>query len=169
MSRDGWRARLARVRALVLDVDGVLTDGSLYYGPGGQSFKRFDSKDGMGIVLLQKAGVRVAFLSAEKTGIVRRRAEKLGVRDLFLGVGDKGEAFERFLRARGLAAEETAYAGDDVNDLPPLRRAGVAIAVADAVPEVRRAADWVTSRPGGRGAVREVCDAILKFRGASVR
>jgi 3-deoxy-D-manno-octulosonate 8-phosphate phosphatase (KDO 8-P phosphatase) len=169
VSRDGWRARLRRVRALVLDVDGVLTDGSLYYGPGGQCFKRFDSKDGMGIVLLQKAGVRVAFLSAEETDIVRRRAEKLRVRDVFLGVEDKGEAFERFLRARGLGAAEAAYAGDDVNDLPPLRRAGVAIAVADAVPEVRRAAHWVTSRPGGRGAVREICEAILKFRAGAVR
>lgn len=169
MSRDGWRARLGRVRALVLDVDGVLTDGALYYGPEGRSFKRFDVKDGMGIVLLQKAGVRVAFLSADASDGVLKRARKLGVRDAYVGVQDKSAAFDRFLRARGLAAAEVAYVGDDINDVPVLSRAGVAIAPADAVPEVRRAAHWVTSRPGGRGAVREICEAILKFRGGAVR
>jgi len=155
------RRRIRSIRALVLDVDGVLTDGSLYYGPAGQAFKRFDVQDGMGIRLVQESGLVVAFLSAEETEIVRRRARKLKVRHVFLGVDDKLRALDRFLSAQRLPYASAAYVGDDVNDLPPLRRVGLAVAVANAVPAVRRAAHWVTSHRGGEGAVREVCDALL--------
>jgi 3-deoxy-D-manno-octulosonate 8-phosphate phosphatase (KDO 8-P phosphatase) len=158
------RRRLRAIRALVLDVDGVLTDGSLYYGPGGQVFKRFNVKDGMGIRLVQEAGIAVAFLSAEETAAVKRRARTLKVRHVFLGVEDKLRALDTFLARQGLEYGETAYVGDDVNDLGPLGRVGLAVAPADAAPQARRAAHWVTERRGGEGAVREVCDALLAGR-----
>ncbi len=165
------RRRLRRIRALVLDVDGVLTDGGMYYGPAGEALKKFHTRDGMGLRLVREAGIRVAFITGEETEIVLRRAEKLKVTDVFTGVEDKRAALEGFLASHGLRAEEAAYVGDDLNDLPALKAAGVAIAVADAAPQVRRAADWVTSRPGGHGAVREVCDALiaLKFPARSDR
>lgn len=158
------RQHLRRIRALVLDVDGVLTDGAMYYGANGEAMKRFHTRDGMGIALLQKAGVRVAFITGERSECVMRRAEKLRVEDVYLGVEEKGRALEEFLRKHSLKADETAYVGDDVNDLPCLSKAGIAIAVADAVPEVLDAADLVTRRKGGDGAVREVAEAILAAR-----
>jgi YrbI family 3-deoxy-D-manno-octulosonate 8-phosphate phosphatase len=158
------KAAFRRVRALALDVDGVLTDGGMYYGARGQEFKRFDTKDGMGLRLVQEAGVVVAFITAEKSGIILRRAEKLKVRDVFTGVEDKLAVFEAWLAKRRVAPADAAYMGDDVNDLPPMRRAGLALAPADAVPAVRKAARWVASLPGGRGAVREACEAILAAR-----
>lgn len=163
------RRRLARVRALVLDVDGVLTDGGLYYGPSGEPLKKFNVKDGMGLRLVREAGIAVAFISGESSSAVVRRAEKLKVVDVFLGVEDKLEALEKVLARRKVDPAEAAYVGDDVNDLPPMRRVGLAIAVADAVPEVRKAAHWVTSRRGGDAAVREVCDNLLKSRAPSDR
>jgi 3-deoxy-D-manno-octulosonate 8-phosphate phosphatase (KDO 8-P phosphatase) len=163
------RRRLSRLQALVLDVDGVLTDGGLYYGPRGEPLKKFNVKDGMGIRRAREAGISIAFITGEKSQAVLRRAEKLKVRDVYLGVEDKQGALEKFLSKRHLEAEETAYVGDDVNDLPPMRRVGLAIAVADAMPAVRRAAHWVTLRRGGDAAVREVCDILLKSRRPSDR
>ena len=156
--------RLGRVRALVLDVDGVLTDGGLYYGGQGEALKKFHVRDGMGLRLVQEAGIAVALVSGEETGIVRRRAEKLKIRDVFEGVEDKRRAFDSFLASRGIAPGEAAYVGDDVNDLPALAAAGFPIAVADASPEALRAARLVTGRRGGEGAVREICDALLAAR-----
>jgi 3-deoxy-D-manno-octulosonate 8-phosphate phosphatase (KDO 8-P phosphatase) len=152
---------LRRLRLLALDVDGVLTDGGMYYGPSGEGLKRFDVKDGMGIRLLREAGVELALISGERSEILRRRAEKLRLRRVYMGVEDKLAVFDRLLRSLRLSPAEAAYMGDDVTDLGPLGRAGVSIAPADAVPEVRGAARWVTERRGGFGAVREVCDAIL--------
>ena len=158
------RRRLRRVRALVLDVDGVLTDGGMYYGAAGQELKRFDVKDGMGLHLVRKAGIAIAFITAEENDIVRQRAKKLGVTDVQTGVEDKLRAFETFLASRGIPPDEAAYMGDDLNDLAPLGRAGLALAPADAVASVRKAAHWVVPRPGGHGAVRDVCDALLAAR-----
>ncbi len=158
------RRRLRRVRALVLDVDGVLTDGGMLYGPSGQELKRFDVKDGMGLHLAREAGIAVAFVTAEENEIVRQRAKKLRVADVHTGVQDKLRVFEAFLASRGIPPAEAAYMGDDLNDLPPMGRAGLAIAPADAVAAVRKAAHWVVSRPGGHGAVREVCDALLSAK-----
>jgi 3-deoxy-D-manno-octulosonate 8-phosphate phosphatase (KDO 8-P phosphatase) len=155
---------LQRIRALVLDVDGVLTDGGMYYGPGGEGLKRFNVKDGMGLALVLQAGIAVALISGENSEILRRRAEKLKIADIFVGVEDKLKTLEGFLASRKIAPVETAYVGDDVNDLPPMGKVGLPVAVADAVPEVRKAAKWVTSRRGGDAAVREVCDAILSVR-----
>jgi YrbI family 3-deoxy-D-manno-octulosonate 8-phosphate phosphatase len=156
--------RLRALRALVLDVDGVLTDGGMYYGPGGEGLKRFDVKDGLGLRRLREAGLLLALISGEKSRIVLRRAEKLRIGEVHVGVEDKSAVFADLLRRHRVAAAGTAYMGDDLNDLGPLRAAGLAVAPADAVPAVRRAAAWVTRRPGGHGAVREVCDAILAAR-----
>lgn len=164
MSRTVPPKLLKRVRALVLDVDGVLTDGGMYYGPNGEGLKRFHVKDGMGLRLVLEAGIAVALISGEASEILRRRAEKLKIADVFIGVEDKLRTLEGFLAARKIAVEDTVYVGDDVNDLPPMSKVGLPVAVADAVPPVRRAAKWVTSRRGGDAAVREVCDAILAAR-----
>jgi len=155
---------LKKIRALILDVDGVLTDGGMYYGPGGEGLKRFNVKDGMGLRLVIEAGIAVALISGENSEILRRRAEKLKIADIFVGIEDKLQTMEAFLASKKIGVDETAYVGDDVNDLPPMRKAGLPVAVADAVPEVRKAAKWVTSRRGGDAAVREVCDALLSAR-----
>ena len=155
---------LQRVRALVLDVDGVLTDGGMYYGPRGEALKKFNVKDGMGLRLVLEAGIAVALISGEDSEILRRRAEKLKIADIFVGVEDKLKTLEGFLASRKISLAEAAYVGDDVNDLPPMGKVGLPIAVADAVPEVRKAAKWITTRRGGDAAVREVCDAILSAR-----
>ena len=155
---------LKKIRALILDVDGVLTDGGMYYGPGGEGLKRFNVKDGMGLRLVIEAGIAVALISGENSEILRRRAEKLKIADIFVGIEDKLQTMESFLASKKIGVDETAYVGDDVNDLPPMRKAALPVAVADAVPEVRKAAKWVTSRRGGDAAVREVCDALLSAR-----
>ena len=155
---------LQRIRALVLDVDGVLTDGGMYYGPGGEGLKRFNVKDGMGLGLVIEAGIAVALISGENSEILRRRAEKLKIADIFVGVEDKLKTLEGFLASRKIPLAEAAYVGDDVNDLAPMGKVGLPVAVADAVPEVRKAAKWITTRRGGDAAVREVCDAILSAR-----
>ena len=164
MSRTAPPKLLKRIRALVLDVDGVLTDGGMYYGPMGEGLKRFNVKDGMGLRLVIEAGIAVALISGENSEILRRRAEKLQIADVFIGIEDKLKTMETFLAGKKIALDEAAYVGDDVNDLAPMEKAGLPIAVADAVPEVRKAAKWVTSRRGGDAAVREVCDAILSVR-----
>lgn len=155
---------LKRIRALILDVDGVLTDGGMYYGPGGEGLKRFNVKDGMGLRLVLEAGIAVALISGENSEILRRRAEKLKIADIFVGVEDKLQTMESFLASKKIGADETAYVGDDLNDLTAMKKAALPIAVADAVPEVRKAAKWITSRRGGDAAVREVCDALLAAR-----
>ena len=155
---------LKKIRALILDVDGVLTDGGMYYGPGGEGLKRFNVKDGMGLRLVLEAGIAVALISGENSEILRRRAEKLKIADIFVGVEDKLATMESFLASKKIGADETAYVGDDVNDLAAMKKCALPVAVADAVPEVRKAAKWVTSRKGGDAAVREVCDALLSAR-----
>ncbi len=156
--------RLARVRAVVMDVDGVLTDAGMYYAPSGDLLKKFNTRDGMGLALLRRCGVRIAWISGEKSPLIRARARKLKVRDLFLGSEAKGRDLERFLRKSGIRAEETVYIGDDLNDLPAMTRAGIPVAVRDAAPEVIRASVWRTQRKGGCGAVREVADRIMKAK-----
>ena len=155
---------LKKIRALILDVDGVLTDGGMYYGPGGEGLKRFNVKDGMGLRLVIEAGIAVALISGENSEILRRRAEKLKIADIFVGIEDKLRTMETFLASMKIGTDEAAYVGDDVNDLEAMKKAALPIAVADAVPEVRKAAKWVTSRKGGEAAVREVCDALLAAR-----
>ena len=154
--------RLLKIKLLILDVDGVLTDGSLLFDAAGQEIKQFDVKDGHGIILLQRAGIPVALLTGRCSTIVERRAAELKILHVMQGVADKSAAYETLKGHIGLEDEDIAYVGDDVVDLPVLRQVGCAIAVHDAVTEVKAVAQYITSHPGGKGAVREVAELILK-------
>ncbi len=162
-----WRCnpRLRALKLLVLDVDGVLTDGGLWTTESGEVIKRFDVRDGLGIRLLQQAGLEVALLSGGKSGATEQRARYLGIRHCVTGVKDKAAALDALQKALGVAAEQTAYVGDDLNDLAVRPVVGLLIAPADAVGPLRRQADWVLSRRGGDGAVRRLAEAILRARG----
>ena len=152
------------IRLLVLDVDGVLTDGRLYFGPRGEALKVFDVRDGYGLVALQRAGVAVAVISGRSSRAVSARCRELGIRHVHQGVADKPAVFER-LRARlRLARTACACVGDDLPDVPLMKSVALSFAVADAHPAARRAAGAVTRLGGGRGAVREVCDLLLAAR-----
>jgi 3-deoxy-D-manno-octulosonate 8-phosphate phosphatase (KDO 8-P phosphatase) len=158
---DAVLERARRVRLLVLDVDGVLTDGRLYISAAGEEFKVFHVRDGSGLVAVQRAGITVAIISGRDSAAVATRAAELGIRHTRQGVGDKGAELDSLLRELGFGAGETACVGDDTPDLPMLRAAGLAVAVADAHPAAKAAAHWITPSPGGRGAVRDVCDLLL--------
>lgn len=163
------RPRWAAVRALVTDVDGVLTDGGLYYAENGDELKRFDVRDGQGLVLLREAGLLTAIVTRKQTAIVARRARELGIAEVHQDVRDKAAAIADLLARHRLAAGAVCYVGDDVGDLPAMRAVGVSVAVADAVPSVRGEAAYVTRARAGRGAIREVCDLILAARTPAVR
>lgn len=158
------RPRWDVVRALVTDVDGVLTDGGLYYAESGDELKRFDVRDGQGLVLLRDAGLLTAIVTRKQTTIVTRRARDLGIAEVQQNVTDKAAAITELLARHQLTPAAVCYVGDDVGDLPAMRLVGLPIAVADAVRDVRRAAAYVTRAGGGRGAIREVCDLILSAR-----
>ena len=149
---------------LVLDVDGVLTDGRLFYGARGESLKTFHVRDGHGIKQVGAAGITVAIISGRKSAAVARRARELGIRHVTQGASDKLAALTRLTRARSISFEQCACVGDDTPDAPILQAAGVAIAVSDAHADALAAADLVTTRAGGQGAVREVCDWLLEAR-----
>ncbi len=154
---------------VVLDVDGTLTDGGIYVGSTSNhevvEFKRFDASDGLGIKMLMSAGISVAIVSGRVSRATRLRARELGVEDVFQDAGArKIPVMETLLAKRGVAWDEIAHVGDDLADLAPLRRVGLPAAVANAVPEVRAAAVWQSSRPGGGGAVREFAEALLRAR-----
>ncbi len=155
----------AAVRLVVFDVDGVLTDGRLYFSDDGRESRAFNIKDGHGIRLLLHYGVQVAVLSGRESDAVARRMRDLGVACVYQGFKNKGPAFERLLEDCGVAAEHTAYMGDDLPDLPAMRRAGLACAVADAHPEVIKCAHWVARADGGCGAARELCEVLIKEQG----
>ncbi len=156
----------ARVRLLVLDVDGVLTDGRLYFGPAGEALKAFHVRDGFGIRLLSASGIAVAVISGRRSEMTARRCEELGIPHLVQGVSDKLVAFRELCARLGLPSSACACVGDDVPDVPMRQEGGLAFAVADAHPQARRAAHVVTDLPGGRGAVREICDYLLASRRA---
>jgi len=157
--------RLHRIRLLLLDVDGVLTDGRIIYDAQGVETKAFDVKDGHGLKLLQRAGVQVGIITGRQSEVVNVRARELGIDIVCQGAKDKLVPFEEILKNLRLTADEVAYMGDDLPDLPVLRRAGWAVAPADAVGEIKPYVHYVTGRPGGRGAVREVCDLLLQENG----
>lgn len=158
-------ARAGAVELVVLDVDGVLTDGGLWYGPEGELFKRFDVKDGHAVMLARRMGLRVAILTARRSRIVQLRGEELGIDPISQGNKDKHAGFEELLLQTGVAAERTAYVGDDVNDLGPLAKARLACCPADSALEVRQAAHYVARATGGHGAVREVIELVLEAQG----
>ena len=152
---------LGRIKLLLLDVDGVLTDGRIIYDDRSSEAKAFDVKDGHGLKLLQRAGFRVGIITGRQSEVVARRAEELGISLVYQNAKDKRVPFGQILDDLGLSPEEVAYVGDDLIDLPILRQVGFAVAVADASPHIKPHVDLVTEKPGGRGAVREVCDHLL--------
>ena len=165
MRKRDWKNRAKKVRLLLLDVDGVLTDGRIVYDERGREAKSFDIKDGQGIKLCQKAGLQVGILSGRKSAAVRFRAQELGIELLVEKAGDKAKALEEIQQRNNMRTDQICFIGDDLGDLPVLSRVGFAVAVADGVQEVRASAHYVTRQSGGRGAVREICELILKAQG----
>jgi 3-deoxy-D-manno-octulosonate 8-phosphate phosphatase (KDO 8-P phosphatase) len=155
---DRWRT----ARALLLDSDGVLTDGGVFFGAEGEGeFRRFDIKDGFGLARLAAMGFPIAILSRSSFPAIRTRAERLGLHSVFLGVDDKVKTADFWRQELGLAWEELAFMGDDIPDLALLARVGLALGPVDAVPTVRARVHWTSNHPGGQGAVREACDRLL--------
>jgi 3-deoxy-D-manno-octulosonate 8-phosphate phosphatase (KDO 8-P phosphatase) len=157
--------RAARVKIMIFDVDGVLTDGSLTYDANGEITKTFFVLDGLGIQLLNRTGVKTAIISARNSPIVIKRAADLGITHVFQGQHDKRFALADLLGRTGFTAEQCGYIGDDVIDLPLLTRVGFAVTVPSGHPDVPQYAHYVTKNPGGRGAVREVCDMVMRAQG----
>lgn len=159
--------RLAAVRLLALDVDGVFTDGRFLLDEDGREYKTFHTQDGFGIRQLIENGIHVAVITGRRSGAVSSRMRELNVEHVFQGARDKLPVFQNLCRSLSVEPAHSAYVGDDVPDLAVMRAAGVGIAVANAVDEVLSAADWTTRRSGGDGAVREICDRILTLRAAT--
>ncbi|HEX4332183.1 MAG TPA: HAD-IIIA family hydrolase [Usitatibacter sp.] len=162
---DAVTARARTVRLAIFDVDGVMTDGTLYFGAQGEAFKAFNILDGHGLKMLQSAGVAVAILSGRSSEAVARRAAELGIREVVQGAADKVAAFEEMRGRLAVDASACAFVGDDLPDLAVMRRCGFAVAVANASDPVKSAAHYVTRALGGRGAVREFCDLVLRAQG----
>jgi 3-deoxy-D-manno-octulosonate 8-phosphate phosphatase (KDO 8-P phosphatase) len=158
-------ARARRVRLAIFDVDGVMTDGTLYIGPQGEAFKAFNILDGHGIKRLQAAGIATAIISGRSSEAVARRAAELGIEHVVQGSTDKAADFARLAASLGLKPAACSFVGDDVPDLEVMKACGFAVAVANAVDAVKKAAHLVTRAPGGRGAVREFCELVLAAQG----
>ena len=161
----GVHKKAAKIKLLLLDVDGVLTDGGIIIDNRGVEAKRFDVRDGQGITLLLHCGIKVAFITGRSSNIVRRRAKELGVTIVYQGVKNKLEIYDRIKTKTGLKDEQIAYVADDVMDLPVLRRVGLAIAVRDSWPGLKSRVDYIAKCGGGRGAVREISELVLKVQG----
>lgn len=159
------REKIQRLKLLILDVDGVLTDGRLFFDDQGKEYKCFHARDGHGIKLLRQSGVEVAVISGRKSNSVSLRMQSLGVELVYQGHENKRQAFAEILQRLNLSPDQAAHVGDDVLDLPIMVQVGFAVAVQDANPTVKRYADWCTTTPGGLGAVREVCDLIMQEQG----
>ena len=159
------QGRAAKIRLAGFDVDGVLTDGSLCLGDSGEEYKVFHTRDGQGLVMLRECGIGIAIISGRSSRAVEERMVQLGIIHIYQGQENKLAVFETLLATLGLEPSEVAYVGDDLPDLPVMRRVGLAIAVADAHPLVQQHAHWQTRLPGGRGAVREVCELLLEAQG----
>ena len=150
---------------VVFDVDGVLTDGSLILGENGEEYKVFNAHDGLGLVMLRDAGIEIAVISARSTPIVEKRMAALGIEYVYQGQSNKSEVLQGLMKKLDLGQQQTAFVGDDLVDLRAMKLAGLALAVANARPEVKQHAHWVSDSAGGKGAVREVCEMILQARG----
>jgi 3-deoxy-D-manno-octulosonate 8-phosphate phosphatase (KDO 8-P phosphatase) len=165
MDTETAMARAARLKLMIFDVDGILTDGSLHFGPEGEMIKTFNVLDGHGIKMLQQSGVAAAIISARQSPIVLKRANDLGIRHVQQGIHDKRSAFELLLKETSLPADLCGFIGDDVIDLPILMRVGFAASVPNGHAEVRSRVHYVTQASGGRGAAREICDLVLRAQG----
>ena len=157
--------KAACIRLVIFDVDGVLTDGSLYLGNNGEEYKAFNIKDGLGMKMLMESGVEIGIITARSSSLVAQRMESLGITHIYQGQHEKLPAYEQLIEKLGLEHEQAAYVGDDLIDLPLMRRTGLAVAVQDAHSLVKQHAHWQTPSPGGQGAAREVCELIMKAQG----
>lgn len=157
--------KASRIKLVIFDVDGVLTDGSLFLGDDGQEYKAFNSKDGFGMRLLQDSGIDIGIITGRESTLVRLRMEELGITQIMQGRREKGPALDEMMEITGLTLDQIAYVGDDVVDLPIMSRVGLSIAVQDARPVVKKHAHWITESVGGRGAGRDVCELILEAHG----
>jgi len=157
--------KLKDIQLLLLDVDGVLTDGSIIYSDEDSETKVFNVKDGFGLKLVMAAGIKVGLVTGRTSKALHRRCRDLGIRHIYDGVPQKAQLLGQIVLKTGISADRMAFVGDDLPDIPIMRRVGLSIAVADAHELVRDYSDWITAAPGGRGAVREVCDALLKACG----
>ena len=157
--------RAKNISLLILDVDGVLTDGQLLFSDQGEAMKVFNTQDGLGISAANQAGLRTAIITGRETEMVRRRGAELNIADVYQGAKDKLQAYHRLLHKYSLQPDQVAYIGDDINDLAVMTRVGLACAVANAVEDVKKRAHFITTRQGGRGAVREVIEFILMSQG----
>jgi len=157
--------KAAQIRLVIFDVDGVLTDGSLFIGDDGQEYKAFNSRDGHGMKMLQSSGVDIGIITGRTSQVVKYRMDSLGIRHVYQGQLDKLPAFEELLQKLALTPEQVAYVGDDVVDLPILIRVGLAITVQDGHPMVKQHSHWTTPNSGGRAAARDVCELIMQAQG----
>ncbi len=162
---DEITARAQRIRLILMDCDGVLTDGRIILLPDGEDIKFFFSQDGQGVKLAAQAGLRTGIITTRQSRVLARRVKEMHAHHLYQNAEDKLQAYEDVLQRENLTDDEVAYIGDDLPDLPVMRRVGLAIAVANAVREVKEAAHWITKRPGGRGGVRDAVELILKAQG----
>lgn len=154
--------KLSKIKLLIMDVDGTLTDGSMYYSESGEELKRFFVKDGMGIILLQKSGIKTAFLTSENSKIITKRAEKLKIDEVILGSNNKTEDLKKIINKYDYNSENIAYIGDDINDLHAIKLVGFSACPKDSSGIIRDSVHYICKKRGGRGAVREVCELILK-------
>ncbi len=159
------RRRVERLKLLLMDVDGVLTDGRLFYTEGGEKVKVFNVHDGLGIKLLQRAGIKTGVISGRESEALKNRLSELGIEEVFMGRTEKNSVLEDIARRHGLSMEEIGFVGDDLVDIPVLKRVGFPVVARNAPPPLKEYAVYVTSSEGGKGAVREVCDLILRLRG----
>jgi 3-deoxy-D-manno-octulosonate 8-phosphate phosphatase (KDO 8-P phosphatase) len=156
------REKLKNIKLLLLDVDGVLTDGKIVYTDSGEQIKAFDVKDGHGLKLLMRSGAEVVLITGRESKVVLHRARDLGIQEVYQKVTNKIEIYEKILKEKNLEDIHVGFVGDDLIDIPVLKRVGFSAAVEDAIPEVKEIVDYVTSKKGGEGAVREVCELLLK-------
>ncbi|HDH53710.1 MAG TPA: hypothetical protein ENH24_04415 [Nitrospirae bacterium] len=163
IQKEPLQEKFARIKMLALDVDGVLTDAGMYYSENGDELKKFNTRDGMGLKMIRQIGIKQAIITGENTQIVKDRARKLKIDEVHLGIDNKIAVLESLLSKYSLAPDEVAYIGDDINDLAIFDKVGIACSVSDALDDVKQKADYVTKAKGGEGAVREVCEILLKY------
>ena len=156
---------LANIELLLLDVDGVLTDGGITYSDSGEQIKSFHSRDGLGMRLLMDAGIGVGIITGRKSKALEYRCENLGITLLFDGIRDKSKALDKIISQTGIMPKKMAFAGDDLIDLPVMKKVGISFCVSDAPEDIKNHCDITTCQPGGHGAVREICESILKAKG----
>ncbi len=162
---DSLLQRIKRIRLLILDVDGVMTDGALVIGDDGQEYKRFFAQDGLGLTMLRSTGVEIAIITGRTSNVVKKRAEEIGVNHLYQGKRNKYEAYLELLAATGLNPEQTAFMGDDIIDLPVMTQVGLSLSVPEGHALARQHAHWLSERAGGYGAVRDACELIMTAQG----